>query len=122
VSLVMLMLELATLAEPVVSKRLGQISHPFGPGSNSARRCIPNSSPGHFAVLAKAAKLRPVRLHDLRHGQSSLMRAWRAPSGRGRRPPREKAQVKTGAPPGTRTPNPRIKRQRRSIWPAATWC
>jgi hypothetical protein len=51
VSLVMLMLllERATLAEPAVSKELEQVSHAFGPGSNSARRCIPNSSLGHFA-------------------------------------------------------------------------
>ena len=33
----------------------------------------------HFAVLARAAKLRPIRLHDLRHGQASLMLAAGVP-------------------------------------------
>ncbi len=115
----------------------------------------------HFHALTKAAGLRQLRLHDLRHGQASLMLAAGVPlavvskrlghsslaltsdtyshllGGVGRSAaeaaaarvprvpsksiasgcendagpaPREvKGQVTRCAPPGTRTPNPRIK-------------
>jgi hypothetical protein len=123
----------------------------------------PESVTKRFGRLAAAAGLRPIRLHDLRHGQASLMLAAGVPlavvskrlghssvaitsdtyshllEGVGREaaeraaalvPRRRREQFvstgdpgdksagprfqepagERGAPPGTRTPNPRIKR------------
>jgi integrase len=118
----------------------------------------------HFRLLCKRAGLRPIRLHDLRHGQASLMLAAgvamavvskrlghsstaitadtyshllkgvgraaadaaaamvprstpRVPTTSSQGPENDsgpppegtKGQVSGGAPPGTRTPNPRIE-------------